>query len=288
MFNYLQEWAGIPPLNFPDWNSIGLIDIIDIVIVAMLIYFILGWIRKSRAWSLLKGIFFFAVIAALAYLFRMVTVTWVVQNAFAMGLVAVVILFQSELRKGLEQLGKGVLLTGFTQNTDARKNTRITIQTINEIVRAAKDMSKARTGAIICIERNVPLGEHEATGIQIDAVVSSQLIMNIFEDKTPLHDGAILIRANRVVAATCIFPLTSEDIGRELGTRHRAAVGITEVSDAFVVVVSEETGAVSAADGGKLQRHLTENQLRDLLIAAVAEDRRRLILWKKTKGSSPV
>jgi diadenylate cyclase len=273
MMTYLRNLAGIPPLNIPE---IGVSDILDIAIVAVFIYYIIRWIRRSRAWSLLKGIVMFALLAAFAYLFNLVTVSWVVQNAFAMGLIAIVILFQPELRRALEQLGTGVII----RYVDTKTKPRISSHTVGEIVEAVKQMAGARTGALICVEREVPLGDHEHSGIPIDALVSAQLLVNIFVNKTPLHDGAVIIRNNRVTAAACILPLTENDIRHELGTRHRAAVGASEVSDALVIVVSEETGTVALADGGRLKRPMTEKQLRDLLMKNSAQERRRLVLWK--------
>jgi len=265
--------------------DIGPTELLDIIILCGIIYYILRWIRQTHAWALLKGIVIVVLIALVAFLFDLVTVIWVVQNALAMGLIALVILFQPELRKALEQLGRGVG-AGFS-NFSAVEHTKksgATSQSIDEIASAVITMASRRIGALICVERNVSLSDIAATGIPIDSAITRQLIMNIFAPLTPLHDGAMIISHNRVVSAACILPLTAEDIDHELGTRHRAALGVSEVSDALVIVVSEETGTVSAASTGKLERHLTEGKLRELLSAEIAEDtKRRLIPWKSRK-----
>ena len=266
MFAYIREFLtgfDIPLFNLP---GIGLTDILDIIIVAVLLYYFMRWIRQTRTWSLFRGIVIILAVAAFAYLFNLVTVKWVVQNAFAMGLIVVVILFQPELRKALEQIGKGRFFASISARTGHERNARISLHTVNEVVKAAKAMAAVRTGALIVLERDVALGDLERTGIPVDAQVSSQLLVNIFEKNTPLHDGAVIIRHNRVSAATCILPLTTEEIGHDLGTRHRAAVGMSENSDALVTVVSEETGDISVASGGELSRGLNEYRLRDILM----------------------
>jgi diadenylate cyclase len=260
--------------------NIGLSEAVDIFIVACMLYLVLHWIRKTRAWSLFKGIVIILFIAAGASLFNLVTALWIIQNAYTMGLIAIVILFQPELRKALEQIGRGAYFN-FTKTDGSQQ--KWSLYTVNELVKACRAMSAEKTGALIVMEQNVNLEEQERTGIPIDAVVSSQLLMNIFEKNAPLHDGALIIRYNRVVAAACILPLTSEEIGRDLGTRHRAAVGISEASDALVVLVSEETGCVSVAMGGQLIRDINENQLRDILVQGERADQPRFVLFKNAK-----
>jgi len=273
-FTFVYESVAL--LHMPD---IGLSEILDIIILSGLIYYIMRWIRQTHAWALLKGIVIVVLVALVAYIFDLVTVIWVVQNALAMGLIALVILFQPELRKALEQLGRGVGLSGLSENKKGNAS-----YSIDEIVHAVITMATRRTGALICLERDVSLNDIANTGIPIDAFPTRQLIMNIFSDKTPLHDGAVIIRNNRIMAAACILPLTAEDVDHELGTRHRAALGVSEISDALIIVVSEETGTVSAASAGKLSRHLSEKQLRDLLGAEISEEtKRRLIPWKNRK-----
>ena len=257
--------------------DIGFSELLDIIILCALIHYVMKWIRQTHAWALLKGFIIIVLVAFAAYVFDLVTVIWLVQNAFAMGFVALVILFQPELRKALEQLGRGV-------STLADHKVGMVAHGIEEMAGAVMTMGKRKTGALICIERDVTLDDIAHTGITVDALCTRQLVMNIFANNTPLHDGAIIIRNNRIVAAACILPLTAEDVDHELGTRHRAAIGLSEVSDALVIVVSEETGTVSAASGGKLARHLTEEKLRDLLNAEIADEtRRRLIPWKNRR-----
>lgn len=243
--------------------NIRITDIIDIVLVAGLIYVILMWIKRTRAWSLFKGIVVIVLISFISYQFHFYTISWIIEKTLSVGIIAIVILFQPEFRKALEQLGKGSILTGLFGNS--QEESGVHIATINAVVDACVKMSKVKTGALIVIERDVPTGDLTERGIEIDARVSSSLLINIFEDKTPLHDGAVIIRNNRIAAATCILPLTNGAINKELGTRHRAAVGATEVSDAIVVVVSEETGVISLAVDGELIRHLDEKNLRNTL-----------------------
>ena len=268
-----------PFLAMPHMPNVGFSEILEIIILAAIIYYIMRWIRQTHAWSLLKGIIIVVLIALAAHIFELVTVIWVVQNTLAMGLIAIVILFQPELRKALEQLGRGVDLSGFAI---AEHKERTVSHTMDEVAHAVTTMASRRIGALICIEREVAVTDPANTGIPIDAIVTRQLIMNIFSDKTPLHDGAVIIRNNRVLAAACILPLTTEEVDQELGTRHRAALGVSEVSDALVIVVSEETGVISIAQEGKLTRHLSEKKLRELL-GAETGTKRRLIPWKKRR-----
>jgi diadenylate cyclase len=280
MLARLREW--ISEINFPllSMPSVGFAEVIDILIVAYIVYFVLKWIRQTRAWSLMKGVFAILAIAAASWLFELTTVLWILQNAFAMGLIVVVVLFQPELRNALEQIGRGRLFSALTK-TDG--DARISINTINEVVKAASSMAEVSTGALIVLEQDVATGEHESTGIPVDAMVSSQLLFNIFEKNTPLHDGAVIIRNNRIVAASCILPLTTDEIGRELGTRHRAAVGVSEVSDALAIVVSEEKGSISIAAGGQLMRNLSENELRDILMTGYDPVKQGFTLFRNMK-----
>jgi diadenylate cyclase len=269
MFERIWEWIqeiNVPTMSFP---SMGWMEMVDILIVAFIVYFVMKWIRHTRAWSLIKGIIFILAIAAAAYLFNLSTVLWVLQNAFAMGLIVVVVLFQPELRKALEQIGRNRIFSTIYKHEG---KTGVSIHTVNEVIKAVIEMAAVKTGALIVIEREMVLDDHEHTGIMMDAMVSSQLLMNIFERNTPLHDGATIIRNNRVIAASCILPLTAEEIGHDLGTRHRAAVGISEVSDALVVVVSEETGGISIVEAGNLTRNQNEQQLRKRLLTSEEHD----------------
>ncbi|MBQ5589952.1 MAG: diadenylate cyclase CdaA, partial [Anaerotignum sp.] len=234
--------------------SLGFTDILDILLVAYIIYKLIFWIKETRAWVLFKGILVIFALAAVATLLHLNTILFILSNTISVGIIAVIVVFQPELRKALEQLGKGRFINSFVRNNeeaDDKANNR----TVDEIVKAAAKMGAVKTGALILIEQEVPLGDLERTGIPIDAIVSSQLLINIVEHNTPLHDGAVIVRHNRVAAATCFLPLTdSNEISMELGTRHRAAIGASEVSDAYVIVVSEETGAISLARGGVLYR----------------------------------
>ena len=275
-FTFIYE--SVAMLHMPD---IGVSEILDIIILCGLIYYVMRWIRQTHAWALLKGIVMVVLVALVAFLFDLVTVIWIVQNALAMGIVALVILFQPELRKALEQLGRGVGANLPSLSEHRRKG--IASQSIDEIVYAVTTMSARKMGALICLERDVILNDIAETGIPIDATLTRQLIINVFSDKTPLHDGAMIIRNNRLAAAACILPLTAEDIDHELGTRHRAAMGVSEVSDSLVIVVSEETGIVSAASAGKLARHMTEKELRKMLNAEMHDESRRRLLFPRWK-----
>jgi len=272
---FINDFIGI--LRMPE---IGLSQVLDITILAGLLYYILKWIRQTRAWALLKGIAIVVLVALVAFFFELETVMWMMQNALTMGLIALVILFQPELRKALEQIGRGVDLSGLTDH----KSKGMQSYGIEELIAAVIIMSERKTGALICIERDVTLSDISESGLSVDALITRQLIMNIFTDRSPLHDGAMIVHNDRIVAATCILPLTNADVDHELGTRHRAAIGLSETSDAVVIVVSEETGSISIAMNGKLNRHLTEVTLRETLNAeALEETKRRLVLWKNRK-----
>lgn len=252
----------ITGINFP---SIGLVDVLDIAIVAYLVFKVIMWIKDTRAWALFKGLFIVLVFMAIAMFLQLNTILWILNNTLSVGVIAVIILFQPEFRKALEKLGRNRFIIKFGGMTNARGDMRAFIRTIDEIVKACEAMSKVKTGALIVIEREVHLGDHERTGIAIDAVVSRQLLINIFEKNTPLHDGAVIIKNNRVSAATCFLPITESEISMDLGTRHRAAIGVSEVSDAFVIVVSEETGNISLCKEGVLYRNITGDTLKNML-----------------------
>ena len=269
-------WLSIPQMSIT--------DILDILIVSVLIYEIARWIKNTRAWTLLKGIMLLVFVAMAAYVFQLHTISWLINNTMGVGVTAAIIVFQPELRNALEQLGrKNPIVNLFSSDESRDEKIGYTDRTIQEIVRATIEMSKVKTGALIVLEREVPLGEYERTGIPVDAKMSSQLLINIFEHNTPLHDGAVIVRSNRIVSATCYLPLSdSLEIGKELGTRHRAAVGISEVSDSVTIVVSEETGGISIAQGGRIYRGLTPQQLRDRLAVVKSDysDGRKFRLWK--------
>jgi len=246
--------------------SVSARDILDILIVAYIIYKIFCLMRETRAWTLFKGIAVIGLFAIGCVILNLNTMLWILSNTLSVGITALIVVFQPELRKALEQLGKGKHLTDFLPLGETEHSGSFSEKTMEEIIKAAEKMSAARTGALILIEREVPLGDFERTGIPIDAVVTNQILINIFEHNTPLHDGAVIIKNNRVAAATCFLPLTeSNDISMELGTRHRAGIGASEVSDAYAVIVSEETGAVSLASNGVLYRNLSTETLRSML-----------------------
>lgn len=252
-------WLSLP--------TISLSDILEIIIISAIIYQALKWVQLTRAWMLVKGIMILLLFALAAAILQLNTISWLLANSLGVGITAVLIIFQPELRRALEQLGRNNFLKSIVNGRDSGKDYEKARQrTINEICKAAAEMSKAKTGALIVMEQKVALGEYERTGIAIDAVVSSQLLVNIFEHNTPLHDGAVIIRENRIVSATCYLPLSDNmDIGKELGTRHRAALGVSEVSDGIIIIVSEETGAISVACEGKLSRDLDREGLKKYL-----------------------
>jgi diadenylate cyclase len=276
--DYIYDYFSQILLSVRSMSGFAISDLFDILITAFIIYKVMLWMKETRTWSLLKGFALFSGAYAVALLFQFNTLTWLIQNTYNVGLIAIIVIFQPELRKVLEQIGKGKVFSSFV--TADRQDTGVDTYTANEIIEALVAMSKARTGALILVQNNVPLGDHEQTGIPIDAVMSRQLLINIFEDKTPLHDGAVIIRNNRIAAATCVLPLTQSPLARELGTRHRAAVGASEVSDALCLIVSEETGCISAAKEGKLHRDLSIGDLREKFVESFGDDKKRLILWR--------
>ena len=265
-------------------SDIGWSDVAEVIILAFLIYHIMLWIKTTRAWALVKGFAVILVFLFAAVLFEMDTILWIAGKIFIIGILAIVIVFQPELRRALEQLGQKNIIAEILNMEGGKEEGEVfSDRTADAIVKACLEMSKVKTGALIVIENSVPLGEYERTGITLDAQVSSQLLLNIFEHNTPLHDGAILVRGNRVVAATCYLPLSDNmELSKELGTRHRAAVGISEVSDAMTIVVSEETGAISITQQSELKRNITAEVLREQLqtLQNKATEGRRFKLWK--------
>lgn len=262
---------------------VGPSDIVEIAILAFLIYEIMIWFKKTRAWMLFKGIVVILIFVLVAMLFNLSTIVWIASKAISVGVIALLIVFQPELRRALEQLGRRSLFSALFNNSESKNEGRFTDKTLNDIVKAAEVMSKYKTGALICIEQETSLEEFVRTGIVIDALVSSQLLINTFEKNTPLHDGAVVIRGDRLIAATCYLPLSdSMDVSKELGTRHRAAIGLSEVTDALVVIVSEETGAISVAVGGAVFRNLDSEGLKKKLVYIQRKgiDVERFKFWK--------
>ena len=261
-------------------------DIVEIIILSFLIYHILVWIKNTKAWSLLKGILVIAVFILFAAYFEMNTILWIVNNLFSVAVTAVVVILQPELRRAVEELGRKNIISSIIPITVGRgpEGGRFSDKTINEIVKACVEMGRARTGALIVMEKDESLTDYERTGIEIDGVVTSQLLINIFEHNTPLHDGAVIVRGDRVTSATCYLPLSDNmRLSKELGTRHRAGVGISEVTDSLTIIVSEETGKISVAYGGDLERNVDAERLRaslsDLVNNSEEESRKRFV-WK--------
>lgn len=242
-------------------------DVIEIIIIAVVLYNILLWIMNTKAWALLKGIIVVALFAVVAYLLNLKTILWIAGKTISVGIIALVIIFQPELRRALEQLGrKRFMLRFFNFGDNSDKDERFSVKTAEEIVDACYKMGAVKTGALIVIEQDIVLEEYIKTGIPVDGIVTSQLLINIFEHNTPLHDGAVIIRGNRVVAATCYLPLTDNvNLSKALGTRHRAGVGISEATDSLTIIVSEETGKVSVAFGGELIHDIDSDSLKNKL-----------------------
>ena len=268
--------------------TIRVINILEILIITVMIYYILIWIRDSRAWTLLKGMSVIFAFVLVAYFLKMTTILWLFQNLISVIIISIFVLFQPEIRRALEQLGrKNILASVFNfagVGEDTVQAAKTQEKTVSEIIKACMEMSKTRTGALMVIEQDVRLSEYERTGIFLDSLVSSQLLINIFEHNTPLHDGAVFIRDNRIVAATCYLPLSDNMLlSKDLGTRHRAGVGISEVSDSVTLIVSEETGVISVAHDGMLFRNLNQEELKERLISLLKkhEISKRKAPWRR-------
>lgn len=272
-------------VSFATKYKITSIDALEIIIIAFLIYYMLVWIKNTRAWVLLRGLLVILLFVGVAVFFQMNTIVWIAKNIMGVAITALVIIFQPEMRKALENLGRKNILTTLLPIEFSRGETvKFSDKTITELVKASYEMGKVKTGALIVVEDNILLTEYERTGIAVDGILTSQLLINIFEKNTPLHDGAIIVRGDRVVAATCYLPLTdSQNISKDLGTRHRAAVGISEVSDSLTIVVSEETGKVSIAIGGELYRNVDADFLKNKLayIQRREQDVSKIESWKR-------
>lgn len=262
MNNFIQDYLVKLYIPHITWT-----DIIEIIIIAFVLYNVMVWIKNTKAWVLLRGIIVVAIFAIIAYLLNLKTILWIAGKTISVGIIALVIIFQPELRRALEQLGRKKIVFGLFRFSDGKdKGERFSSKTAEEIVRACYDMGAAYTGALIVIEQDMILEEYEKTGIAVDGIVTSQLLINIFEHNTPLHDGAVIIRGDRVVAATCYLPLSDNgNLNKSLGTRHRAGVGISEVTDSMTIIVSEETGKVSVAVGGELIHDIDADSLRNKL-----------------------
>ena len=247
--------------------SMDLTDVIEIIIVSFLIYHILKWIKNTRAWALLKGLLVICAFLLIAAYFRMNTILWMASNVLTFAVTALIVVMQPELRKALEELGnKSILSTVLPLDMNKKDQALFSDRTLQEIVKACVEMGKARTGALIVVQQKQPLHDFEHTGIRVDGLVSSQLLINIFEHNTPLHDGAVIVEGDRVTSATCYLPLSDNmNLGKELGTRHRAGIGVSEMTDALTIIVSEETGTISVAYKGTLERGLNAEKLKERL-----------------------
>lgn len=280
--NYLP-WMTLPSL------SVRVTDVVEILVVAYLVYRIMLWFRETRAWTLLKGILLLGFFVAVAYVLQLDTIKFLVSKGTDLVLLAAVVIFQPELRRAVEQLGEKSFLSNLAP-FDASKNVseRMSDKTVNELVEASMEMGKAKTGALIVLERNENLETYERTGIPLDAQLTSQLLINIFEHNTPLHDGAVIVRGDRILAATCYLPLSGNMVlSKELGTRHRAGVGVSEATDSLTIIISEETGQISYAYRGELKRGVSREELRNRLVVFQNKtvETRRFRLWKgKTKN----
>ena len=282
LWDKLAEYAK----NFSSYRTtMDFGDVAEILIIAVLLYYTLVWMKTTRAWILLNGLVVILVFLLLAYFFRMTTILWMAQNVLGFAVTALIVVLQPELRKALEELGKKNIISSVLPfDNSHRVNEEFSEKTINEITKACVEMGKVRTGALIVIEQKVSLRDYERTGIDVDGIVTSQLLINIFEHNTPLHDGAVIIQGNRVVSATCYLPL-SDNLGlsKELGTRHRAGVGISEITDSLTIIVSEETGKISVAYEGELERNLDADSLRDRMHKILnnpVEEHKNLRIWK--------
>ena len=243
--------------------SMRVTDVIDILVVAFIIYKIIGFIRETRAQQLVKGVLVLLIAFFLSDLLKLYTLNWILRGTMTMGIIAIVIVFQPELRRGLEYVGRSKIMKSTFSNVDKSKAKEIT----DEFVKAVDTFSSDRTGALIVIEKQVSLNDIAESGTIVDADISAELLGNIFYEGAPLHDGAVIIRGDRVYAAGCVLPLTAnKDLNKNLGTRHRAGIGITENSDAISLIVSEETGVISVAEGGKLRRFLDTKSIEKMLL----------------------
>lgn len=277
----IQEFMDTYFRRMPDirWT-----DIVEIIILSFVVYSILVWVKNTKAWSLLKGVIVIAIFWLIAAIFDMETILWIAENMVNIASIAIIVILQPELRKAMEELGRKNFIASLLPFDSGKSESGLfSDRTINEITKACVEMGKVKTGALIVIEKSQPLAEYERTGIDIDGVVTSQLLINIFEHNTPLHDGAVIIRGNRVTSATCYLPLSDNMLlSKELGTRHRAGVGISEVTDSLTVIVSEETGRISIAYEGNLERNLNGDTLKERLreIKGKQEEGKRRKLWK--------
>lgn len=269
-------------------SSVGITDVLDIAIITFLVYKLLGFIRETRAEQLAKGLLLLVVATVLSKWMHLYTLHWLLSGLISAGLVAIVVIFQPELRRALEYLGRS-RITNIFGEVDKEEAKRI----VGQFVEAVDSMSASRTGALIVIEREISLNDIVETGTVIDSQITAQMIGTIFYEGTPLHDGAVIVRGDKLYAAGCVLPLTqNKELNKELGTRHRAGIGITENSDALVIIVSEETGIISIAQNGKLTRFLDgktiEKKLLNLYFEGETEQKLSDRISKALKGGKNV
>lgn len=279
-FSKIAMWIRIPSMN--------VIDVLEIIIIAFIVYHVIKWVRSTRAWMPVKGLMILLAFWLLASILKMEVILWILNNTIGVGITAIIIVFQPEIRRALEQLGQRSFagsLRIFSEGKEGEE--RFSEKTVEELVKGTFLLARQKTGALIVLEQEVFLGEYEETGIAIDAIVTNQLLINIFEHNTPLHDGAVIVRGNRITSATCYLPVSKNmKLSKELGTRHRAGVGISEVTDSFTIIVSEQTGKVSIARNGTLIRNVDADYLR-MKLQEIQKDKakttatKRKSLWKK-------
>ncbi len=246
-------------VNIPD---VSITDVIEIFIIAYFMYHLLVWVKNSRVWMLIRGVLFIMLFFLIAAILQMNTILWLGERLISVAVTILIVVFQPELRRVLEQIGRRKITSIFSWNLLKTGAKKFDDSTITGMVSACYEMGAVKTGALIVVENDMQLTEFERTGISLDALVTRQLLINIFEKNTPLHDGAVIVRGDRVISATCYLPLSDNmALSKDLGTRHRAAVGISEVSDSLTIIVSEETGTVSYAREGRIVRDVKEDEL---------------------------
>lgn len=273
-FSRIGMWMRIPTMH--------LTDVLEIIIIAFIVYNLIKWVRSTRAWMPVKGLMLLLVFWFIASVLEMDVILWIFYNTIGVGITAIIIVFHPEIRRALEQLGQQSITSPLRIFSEGKeKEERFSERTIEEIVKGVFLLARHKTGALIVIEQEVSLSEYEETGIAIDSLISNQLLINIFEHNTPLHDGAVLIRNNRIVAATCYLPVSKNmRLSKELGTRHRAGVGISEVTDSFTIIVSEQTGKVSIARNGTLVSNIDGDYLR-MKLQEIQKDKTKTSQTKK-------
>lgn len=276
--NFIDNYAGSLHMPTVRWT-----DVLEILIIAYLLYEMFLWMKNTRAWQLLRGIVFIVAFVVVAVLLNMTTILWIAENVLSIFVIGLVVVLQPELRRALEQLGRTNLISKLISSGGNAGGGNISDKTVDEIVRAAFAMGKVKTGALIVIEQKSSLEDYVKTGISVDAIITSQLLINVFEHNTPLHDGAAMVINDRLAAATCYLPLSANrNLSKDLGTRHRAGVGISEETDSMTVIVSEETGNVSVAYRGELSRNLDEAGLKELLLSIQdkPQEDKKIRLWR--------